>query len=139
MEPKEWKPKEWLFKNGHIKEIGRGRLSKPLIAIIEDAVANGAIIEGYTKVKPTADNPKPKAERKTEDTSRILDVPDQLRDEADFKAVVTVNGKEKEIGKKTVCNGCGNSLCWCYCASPRVWVDWDTEALVTLKSITRKE
>lgn len=142
------KPKEWLVKNGHLEKVGRGRLSASHIELIKGAVANGENIEGYAVSTPvvketvqSVDKPStaPEVKRITVEAGRILDVPDQIRDERGFTAHVTVNGKTTEIGKRQACNVCGNSLTYCFCGTPTVWVDFDTEALVTFKSTGWKE
>ena len=133
------KPKEWLYANGHISKIGRGRMSAEHIALVKEAVANGVKIEGYETVKsskPSVSTEKPTApavERTKIDPNRVIDCPDPLRDEREFDAFVTVDGKTSKIGKRTVCNGCGNSLSWCWCPTPSVWVDHTREAVVTFK------
>ena len=137
------KPKEWLKKNGHIETVGRGRLSAAHIALIKEAVANGAIIEGYAATAPvkTADasaSAKPTVEKVKTDPNRLVDVPDMRRDERDWSATVKVDGKDREIGFRTVCNGCGSSLGWCYEETSRVWVDSDREAVVTFKPKAQK-
>ena len=133
------KPKQWLFDNGHIKEIGRGRLSAAHIALINEAVANGVNIEGYSVVKQnvSTDKPEPaKVERTKVDPNRIVDVPDMARDERDFTAYRFEDGKRVEVGMRTVCNVCGSSLTYCHCESPMVWVDFDRQSVV--KFATRK-
>lgn len=134
------KPKEWLFKNGHIEVIGRGRLSAAHIALIHEAVANGVQIEGYSvsKTDISTDKPEPvKVERIAHDPNRVVDVPDIARDERDFMAYRSENGKRIEVGMRTVDNNCGSSLTYCHCESPRVWVDYDREAVVHFTSRTK--
>ena len=132
------KPKEWLYKHGHIDKIGRGRLSADHIALIKEAVSKGAVIEGYATSKPTdaSVSAKPTVERVKTDPNRLVDMPDMRRDERDWTARVSVDGKTREVGFRTVCNGCGNSLGWCYETSSRVWVDSNREA--TVEFIPRK-
>ena len=60
-----------------------------------------------------------------EDCDRILRVESEM-----------VNGKE--IGFRTVENQCHNSLGWCRCATPKVWVDAFTEGVVTFTPRRRK-
>ena len=132
------KPKEWLYKNGHIKKEDvnrRGRLSGAHKSLIEAAVAKGEKIDGYAVVgKPTAQTDKPASvERVKHDPNRLVDVPDMRRDEREWSASVTVDGKTLPVGFRTVCNGCGNSLGWCYEETSRVWVDSNREAVVTFK------
>lgn len=129
-------PKQWLYDNGHTDTLGgRGRMSKANKALVMEAVANGVAIEGYAVVeKATVATDKPaspaKVERVKVDPNRVVDVPDMRRDERMWVASVEVDGKRKEIGFRTIDNGCGSSLGWCYCETSRVWVDHDRQAVV---------
>ena len=133
------KPKEWLLKNGHIKEITRGRMSRENIQRIEDAVRKGEQIEGFmvSTVQPkTAEKDAPKkVDKVSVSTDRVLDIPDESRDERAMSAYALVNGKNHPIGMRTVCNACHSSLTYCHCESPRVWLDTNTEVVVLFKSI----
>lgn len=136
------KPKEWLYKQGHITKVGRGRMSADHKRLIEEAlIADPSLrIEGFSVSAKPADasvTSKPTVERVKTDANRLLDVPDMRRDERDWTARVNVDGKTREIGFRTVCNGCGNSLGWCYEGSSRVWVDTNREA--TVEFIPRKK
>jgi hypothetical protein len=137
------KPKEWLYKQGHIAKIGRGRMSAEHKSLIEAALlADPSLrIEGFSVSagKPADESvaAKPTVERVKTDANRLLDVPDMRRDERDWSARVSVDGKTSEIGFRTVCNGCGNSLGWCYEGTSRVWVDTNREA--TVEFIPRKK
>lgn len=132
------KPKEWLYKNGHIDKVGRGRMSADHKRLIEEALmADPSLrIEGFSvsTVKPTdaSASAKPTVERVKTDPNRLVDVPDMRRDERDWTAHVTIDGKSREIGFRTVDNGCGSSLGWCYCPTSRVWVN-NSEHVVTFK------
>lgn len=126
------KPKDWLKANGHITEIKRGRMSREHITLIKEAVANGAKIEGYGEVSATASAPAT-VERVAVDPNRLVDVPDVFRDERALMAYRVENGKNVEIGMRTVDNNCGSSLTYCRCDSPRVWVDHETQAVVNFK------
>ena len=131
------KPKEWLHKNGHIETIGRGRLSAAHIALINEAVANGVQIEGYSVVTPTKESTgAPEVKRTAVDPNRVVDVPDVARDERTTMAFYRNDGKVVEIGMRTVDNVCGNSLTYCRCESPRVWVDYDQQVVVNFKPRT---
>lgn len=112
------KPKEYLVKHGHMKEAGRGRLSKEHIAIIEQAVKSGAFIEGYSISTPANDEP---AEVKRAPAVDVYDVPDEKRPERDWEAR-RVNDQTL-IGMRTPCNVCKNSLNYCLCQFPMVWVN----------------
>lgn len=131
------KPKEWLKENGHIKEVGRGRMSVAHIALIKDAVSKGVEIEGYSSSKPTAQTDKPTVERTPKTpTTGMIDCPDPLRDSRDFVVVRRDNGKPiPNVGPATVCNGCHSSLTYCPCPEPRVWLDHEREAVVSFKSL----
>ena len=135
------KPKQWLFDNGHITVIKQGRLSGEHKALIENAVRNGAQIEGFAVSTATpkneAEKSMPKVEKVSVDANRILDVPDEARNENQWEAYRFQDGKPVEVGMRTVDNGCGSSLSYCRCESPRVWVDVDNEAMVRFKPRTR--
>lgn len=132
------KPKEWLYRNGHIDKVGRGRMSADHKRLIEEAlVADPKLrIEGFeVSTRKPADasvSSKPTVERVKTDPNRLVDVPDMRRDERDWTATVTIDGKSREIGFRTVDNGCGSSLGWCYCPTSRVWVN-NAEHVVTFK------
>jgi hypothetical protein len=130
------KPKEWLYKNGHIKEIGRGRMSREHIALIEQAVRDGVTIEGYgiSSVVPKSETEKsaPMVEKVAVAGNRVMDVPDERRPESSW----TAHTSEGEIGMRTVCNGCKNSLTYCYCPQSRVWLNHETEGVVFFKPRT---
>lgn len=129
------KPKEFLLKNGHIKEITRGRLSRDNIALIEEAVKNGVKIEGYSvSTGPEPDKTAPVVEKVKTDPNRILDIPEfPLRDESVWEAYANVDGKIVSVGMRTVCNTCKCSITYCGCKTPVVWVDSDTSAVVVFK------
>ena len=130
------KPKEWLLKNGHIKEITRGRMSREHISLIENAVRNGASIEGYgvSTTAPAEKSAPVKVEKVGTDPNRILDIPEfPVRDEREWQGYANVNGKIRDIGMRTVCNTCNNSLSYCGCKSPIVWIDHETTAVVNFK------
>ena len=139
------KPKAALVKDGFLpagSENKRGRMSAAAIARCEELVSQGWKIEGFaaSSAKPADASAaaKPTVERVKTDPNRLVDVPDMRRDERDWTARVTVDGKSREIGFRTVDNGCGNSLGWCYCPTSRVWVDSNREAVVEFVSRARK-
>lgn len=118
------KPKEWLVKNGHLKSIGRGRLSAAHIDLIKQAVAAGEVIEGYSQ------SPKSETvERVSHDTARVFDMPEESRPEAEWEAF-TVNGP---VGMREVCNNCNSSFTYCYCPHPKTFLDHVTQGVVTFK------
>lgn len=119
------KPKEWLKANGHIETVGRGRLSAAHIALITEAVAKGAKIEGYSvsTVKATDESvtAKPAVERVKSDANRLLDVPEPLRSDKDWTLVRKSDGKPiHAVGMRNVCQGCGSSFTYCPCSSPSI-------------------
>lgn len=123
------KPKEYLVKHGHIKEAGRGRLSKEHIAIIEAAVRNGAVIEGYSvSTAASTSDDKPAEVKKSVDPNAIQDVPEETRPEREWVARRVSDGKF--VGMRTVCNRCKNSLTHCLCHVSMVWADHNTEVAV---------
>lgn len=138
------KPKAALVKDGFLpkgSENKRGRMSAAAIARCQELVAQGWQIEGFAAktAKPADESAAAKTvERVKHDPNRLLDVPDMRRSESDWSAFVTVDGKTSEIGFRTVCNGCGNSLGWCYEETSRVWVDHRREAVVNFKPKTKK-
>lgn len=127
------KPKEWLFQNGHIKEIGRGRLSREHIDLIKDAVNHGAMIEGYSVESTPNSTVKTVVKTDKPASDVVWDIGAPLRDERTIEA--TAAGKT--IGMRTVCQICGNSLTYCPCNNPKVWVDHDHQDVV--KFATRKQ
>jgi hypothetical protein len=135
------KPKEWLLKNGHIKEITRGRISRDNHALIEKAVRDGASIEGYSvstapaKADETAESTIVKAKVSSEKV--VADIGPERFDEAVTVGYVHKDGEAVEVSLRTVCNTCGASLTYHVCDSPRVWVDFDTEATVYFKPRTK--
>lgn len=135
------KPKDWLLANGHIKEITRGRMSREHIALIEQAVRDGEQIDGYavsTAVRTPADTPTPpKVEKVAKPSERIADVPDETRPESSWEAYTYYNGAKKDIGMRTVCNTCGNSLTYCPCRTPMVNLDDGGVGLVSFKVRTK--
>jgi len=130
------KPKEWLKKEGFITEVGRGRLSAENIARIKEAVANGAVIEGYSATaRPSVTTGKPAPETTvTRDVSStgVVDVPDMVRDPRDWDAYDD-NGKPFAIGIKGCCENCRSSVTYCRCPYPVLRVDNDRVSVVTFK------
>ena len=134
------KPKAALVKDGFLpagSENKRGRMSAAGIARCEELVSQGWKIEGFAAAssKPSDESAdaKPAVTRVKTDPNRLVDVPDMRRDERDWSAHVTVDGKSQEIGFRTVDNSCGSSLGWCYCPESRVWLN-NVERVVTFKA-----
>lgn len=115
------RPKEWLVKNGHLDKIGRGRLSREHIALIEKAVAEGASIEGYSVTKSVATGPeKPAAvvKREAHDPNRIVEPAEYRYPENGYRAFEVGTGVERSM--RCACNGCMLSLVMCYCDTPSI-------------------
>lgn len=122
------KPKAALVKDGFLpkgSENKRGRMSGAGIERCQYLVDHEDYsIEGFAKSsasgKPASETSKPEIVRVKPESGRMLDVPDMRRDERDWTASITVDGKTVEPGFRIVCNGCGNSLGWCYEETSRV-------------------
>lgn len=129
------KAKEWLLNNGHIKEITRGRISLDNRALIEDAVRKGAQIEGYSiSTAPAAPDAPVAVDKAVVSNEKVIyDIGPERYNENEWIAYIHEDGKHKEIGIRTVCNGCGASLTYHMCETPRVWVDYNREAMVNFK------
>lgn len=128
------KPKVALVKDGYLppgSENKRGRLSGDAIERCKVLAAQGWDIEGYVSSKPT-EGAAPVVEKvKVQAGSKeIADISEPFRDEGYWKAYGNHNGTNIPIGMRTVCNQCGNSLTYCPCKSPRVWVDYDAQVVV---------
>ncbi len=129
------KPKVALVKDGFLpagSENKRGRLSGAAIARLKELAATGVKIEGYT-VSQSSDSSEPvKVEKVAVDPNRIADVPEETRPETSWQAFTS----ESEVGMRTVCNGCKNSLTYCHCQFPKVWIDHTREGVVHFKPRT---
>ena len=103
------KPKEWLLANGHIKEIGRGRMSKDHIVLITEA-AKDTFIEGYssgTLAKPKVAVAKPVLNNGQE----IVELAPILYPHEAYTAVYYLDGKRKTVTTKSACQQHGYSIC----------------------------
>lgn len=128
------KPKEALVKDGFLPkgaENKRGRLSGAAIDRCKELAGQGWSIEGY-EVSQSTTSTGPIVDKVKVDPNRIFDVPDVARDEDMWSA----HTSEGEVGMRTVDNGCGNSLNYCRCQHPRVWIDHETEGVVVFKPRT---
>jgi hypothetical protein len=137
------KPKAALVKAGILpagSENKRGRLSLDMIEKVKElAIANPSWnIEGYEVSKPTAATDKPEVVKVKNNGTGILDVPDEAKSESLWEAFVNDNGKTIPVGMRTVDNVCGNSLTYCRCASPKIWLDHAREGVVYFKARTPK-
>lgn len=107
------KPKEWLLANGHIKEIGRGRLAKDHILLVTEA-AKTTFIEGYSSGAP----PKATVQvEKPEESEQYGDVVYTYPEEM-YRAIEYRDGKRVERGMRCICNNCRRSLVQCTCGNP---------------------
>jgi hypothetical protein len=127
------KPKEYLVSIGALPKgaTGRGRLSLENKALIQKAVAEGIQIEGYT-VSEAKDSTAAPVVSKVIHSTTLLDVPDEAKAEENWQAFVNGN----EIGMRTPCVKCSNSLTYCRCEKSRVWVDFDRIGVVDFRPRT---
>lgn len=129
------KPKQWLHANGHLDVIKQGRLSLAHKALIEQAVRDGAQIDGFavSKAEPKTEAEKaaPRVEKVAIPGQRILDVPDERRSESMWTAHTYLDGTKVPVGMRQVCNTCHNSLTYCPCRVPVVWIDHEHTGVVT--------
>ena len=135
------KPKQWLFDNGHITSMGRGRMSADHKALITAALLADPklVIEGYSVSKPAPTTGKPAAatvERTTSDTG-MVDVPEPVRMADEWEAFDDT-GKRFAIGIKGVCENCRSSVTYCRCPYPVLRVDNDRVSVVTFKPKAQK-
>lgn len=120
------KPKEYLRSIG-IETGGRGRMPKDHVALIQKAVNEGMAIEGYSRTGAANDEGTREVVRvATNGEKKIADIGAPTRDE--MALIAKVNGTT--VGMRSVCR-CGNSLTYCYCDTPMMWVDSDTLAVVS--------
>lgn len=112
------RPKEWLYANGHIKVIGKGRLSKESIALVTEA-AKTVFIEGYSNGNLTPAKPeKPKAASPNGEKA-IAELPPCLYDPSMYVAVGFQNGKRVTASTKECCEH-GTSVGWHHCVGGTV-------------------
>jgi len=116
-------PKEVLFKHGLIEKIGRGRLSADNRKWLDEFVAGGGKVDGWSVTET--------GETKVEKVGRVI-TPDvtETHPEKENEAYYFLNGKPITVSMRTVCNVCHNSLSYHFCQEPKVWVDYQTEAVV---------
>lgn len=119
--------------NGHKWTAGdenkRGRLSAAAVRRCEQLAASGVQIDGYvvssSNTGPVADAPVVKKVAQS-NVKEVADIGEPYRDENYW----TASADGHPVGMRTVDNVCGNSLTYCPCPHPRVWVDFDHEAVV---------
>jgi hypothetical protein len=110
--------KQALIKDGFPVSEGRGRLSREATARVEELVALGWDIEGYTSSKPkSATEPVAVKKVPVSRTEKVVQEFVILYDVDKYKAV-TSDGREYTM--REVCNNCGVSLVQNHCDSPRV-------------------
>lgn len=131
------KPKVALVKDGFLppgSENTRGRLSGAAIERCKELAAGGWDIEGYVSSKSTG-SPVVEKVKVAAVGKEIADIGNPLRDESVWEAYAVHDGKNVPVGMRTVDNLCGNSLTYCLCRSPRVWLDHDLEVVVNFKPL----
>ena len=123
------KPKDALVKDGFLPEGSqnkRGRLSAAAIARCTELASQGWQIDGYvTSQSASQDAPVVKKVAQS-NVKEVADIGEPYRDENYW----TASADGHPVGMRTVDNVCGNSLTYCPCPHPRVWVDFDHEAVV---------
>lgn len=131
------RPKAYLHSIGAIADPNqRGRLSRENIALIHKAVAEGIQIDNYSVDRPTGSSKNDSTHSEVPKVSRtesggIVDIGDEVRPEKSWEASARVNGVTHPVGMRTVCNTCNSSLTYCHCRTPYVWIDHETQGLVT--------
>ena len=129
------KPKEWLLKNGHIKEAGRGRMSAAHKALIAEALAADPtlVIEGYSVSKPAPNTGKPATVTREPVTSTgVADVPEQRRHPDEWEPFDDA-GNRIPTGIKGICDNCKSSFTYCYCRHSVSILDGGRVSVVTFK------
>lgn len=136
------KPKAALVKSGFLpkgSENKRGRMSAAAIAECERLVTEeGYQIEGFSLATASVGSTAPREVERVKvvpGEKVIADLPAMRHDPDVWQAYCNVDGKivEPLAGPKTVCNVCRNSLPYCPCRSPRVWVAGGSEAMVNFR------
>lgn len=130
------KPKEWLVKNGHIKEAGRGRMSKEQIALVTEA-AKSVYIEGYSTpaLAPVVSVERTIVEKPNGDKTVIEHAPIIYPHDV-YEAVYYINSKRHTADTKQACNQHGLSLCGHEC--PGALISVAKYGTVTISHIERK-
>ncbi len=134
------KANDWLLKNGHIKEIKRGRRSAENTALLNQAFADGVKFSDYTPAETTNEAGETVVKNvASPQTREIADIfiryPGPNGNEYMSNSVwkVTVDGKEvkrsdKDIkndwgGMRSACNNCGLSLVGHQCHTPVISIN----------------
>jgi hypothetical protein len=117
-------------------KTGRGRPSREETERGEYLVANhGYRIKGMTVSNPTpavaGKVEEPKVERVKVQTGIAELIPQMRGDDV----VPYVNGKPWKLGIRGTCNNCNVSLTHCPCATPIVWIDYQTQGPVQFKAV----
>lgn len=114
-------------------KAGRGKPSKEMQEQADILVReHGYRIKGRTVSKSTGPSETVKVERVKVQTGTV--VPDVIPQTRGDDLIPMVNGKPWSHGIRGVCNTCHVSLTHCPCISPKVWVDYQTEAVPTFKA-----
>ena len=126
-------PKEYLRSIG-VETGGRGRMPADHVAKVKAAVASGIAIKGYEastpRVSSTSTAPSEPVVTRAAAGASVYDVSPPLRDEHVNKAMAD----GRNVGMRAICQGCGNSLTYCPCKSPTVFVDHDRMCVVEFVS-----
>lgn len=137
------KPKVALVKDGFLpagSENTRGRLSLSAITRCKELAAEGWDIDGYSKptvaVAPVAKT-QDKVSKPATEFVGVADTPDEYRPESVWQAHANHGEKKVSIGMRTICNQCNNSLSYCHCRTPYVWLDFETEAAVSFSPLNK--
>lgn len=133
------KPKVALVKDGFLppgSENKRGRISLAAIERCKELAAQGWKIEGYEVSQSALSAPVVEKVKVLTGEKVIADIGNPSRDENQWEAYANVNGKLVSIGMRAVDNVCGNSLTYCFCRTPMVWVDGDSRVMVNFKPRT---
>lgn len=128
--------KDCLLKHGKIQEITRGRISAVNHKFLADRIAQGDTIAGYevqVSTKPTGQTVHSNKVAPVSTEKVIADIPFPTRDENALEAFIWYDGKQKDIGIRTICTYCRASYTYCPCPTPGHRVDTDAIAPVYFK------
>jgi hypothetical protein len=130
------RPKEWLVKNGHLpagSENARGRISRENIALIQEAVAKGASIDGYLRTAVASEVQPAVVERVTPASGGNSGVDGETPQETVPEKYNRAFVGDHEVGMRTVCDVCRRSLNFHLCDSPKV-MDNGVSSVVVFKA-----